>query len=62
MSRMIASPTCHRTYSAKRIAFHQNLPEHTVRGYVKDIYRHFGVGSRTELMHRFMVGDGGDLV
>ncbi len=46
--------------SAKRIAFHLKLSPHTVRGYIKDIYRHFDVGSRSELMHRFMVGDGRD--
>lgn len=44
--------------SAKQIAFHLGLTVNTVRGYVKDIYRHFTVGSRQELMRRFMVGDG----
>lgn len=48
--------------SAKRIALHLGLSIHTVRGYIKDVYRHFGVSSRTELMHRFMVGDGRDRV
>ena len=46
--------------TAKRIAFHLELSEHTVRGYVQDIYRHFGVNGRAELMRRFMVGDGRD--
>lgn len=46
--------------SAKRIAFHLDLSPHTIRGYVKEIYRHFDVGSRSELMRHFMVGDGSD--
>lgn len=46
--------------SAKRIAYHLDLSPHTVRGYVKDIYKHFDVGSRSELMRHFMVGDGSD--
>ncbi len=46
--------------SAKRIAFHLGLSPHTVRGYIKDIYRHFAIGSRSELMRHFMVGDGRD--
>ncbi len=45
----------------KRIAVHLDLSVHTVRGYIKEIYRHFGVGSRAELLRRFMVGDGGDM-
>ncbi|MEM6333719.1 MAG: helix-turn-helix transcriptional regulator [Planctomycetota bacterium] len=47
--------------AVKRIAYHLELSEHTVRGYVQDIYRHFGVSGRAELMRRFMVGDGRDL-
>lgn len=46
--------------SAKRIAYHLGLSDHTVRGYIKDLYRHLDVGSRPELMRRFMVGNGGD--
>ena len=46
--------------SAKQVAFNLGLSTHTVRGYVKDIYRHFDVSSRAELMRRFMVGDGHD--
>lgn len=48
-------------HSAKRIAYHLELSEHTIKGYIKDIYRHYDVGSRAELMRRFMLGDGGDL-
>ncbi len=46
--------------STKRVAFNLDLSPHTVRGYVKDIYKHFKVGSRSELMRHFMVGDGSD--
>lgn len=45
----------------KRIAYQLDLSEHTVRGYIKDIYRHFNVDGRIELMKRFALGDGGDL-
>lgn len=48
--------------AAKRIALHLGLSPHTVRGYIKDIYRHFEVSSRSDLMRRFMVGDGSDRV
>lgn len=40
--------------SRKQIAAHLNLSEHTVSGYAKDIYRHFGVHSHPELMKRFL--------
>ena len=43
----------------KRIAYHLSLSDHTVRGYIKDIYRHFDVTTRGDLMRRFMVGDCG---
>lgn len=46
--------------TSKRIAHHLGLSDHTVRGYIKQIYKHFQVGSRTELLRRFMVGDGQD--
>jgi DNA-binding CsgD family transcriptional regulator len=46
-------------HSAKRIAFLLKLSDHTVRGYIKAIYKHFDVSSRAELMRRFMVGDDG---
>lgn len=48
--------------SIKNIAGNLTLSEHTVRGYVKDLYKHFDVNSRAALMRRFMVGDGGDVV
>jgi DNA-binding CsgD family transcriptional regulator len=48
-------------HNAKRIAYLLKLSDHTVRGYIKDIYRHFQVSSRAELMRRFLVGDGGDI-
>jgi len=43
---------------SKSIANHLGLSPHTVRDYVKQVYRHFEVGSHIELMRRFMVGDG----
>lgn len=46
--------------SSKSIAHHLGLSQHTVRDYVKQVYRHFDVGSHPELMRRFMVGDGYD--
>ena len=45
----------------KLIADDLGLSIHTVHGYVRDIYRHFGVNSHPELMTRFTRGDGGDL-
>lgn len=39
--------------SRKQIAAHMNLSEHTVSGYVRDVYRHFMVHSHPELMKRF---------
>ena len=40
----------------KEIAAQLHLSEHTVHGYTKQVYRHFGVRSRTELFARFMGG------
>lgn len=45
----------------KQIADDLSLSIHTVHGYVRDIYRHFGVNSHPELMTRFTRGDGGDI-
>lgn len=42
----------------KQIAADFELSIHTVGGYVKEIYRHFGVNSHAELMRRFVNGDG----
>ena len=44
----------------KQIAADFDLSIHTVGGYVKDIYRQFGVNSHAELLCRFVDGDGGD--
>ena len=35
--------------SEKQVAYHLGLSHHTIHGYVKAIYRHFGVSSRGEL-------------
>ena len=42
--------------TALQIADRLCLSPHTVRDYVKAIYRHFAVCSRAELMHRFLHG------
>lgn len=39
----------------KQIAHHLRLSRHTVHDYVKAIYRHFSVTSRTDLLRRFML-------
>jgi DNA-binding NarL/FixJ family response regulator len=44
----------------KEIAASLSLSEHTIAGYQKSIYSHFGVGSHAALMRRFQLGDGGD--
>lgn len=44
------------------IATQLNLSQHTVNDYVKEIYFIFGVSSHAELIHRFIIGDGGDLL
>lgn len=46
----------------KQIANDLGLSIHTVHGYVRDLYRHFGVNSHLELINRFTRGDGGDLL
>ena len=47
-------------WSRKKIAVHLGISENTVHGYVKDIFKHFGVHSQAELLARFTSGDGGD--
>jgi DNA-binding CsgD family transcriptional regulator len=46
--------------SRSQIAEHLEISPHTADGYVKDVYRHFGVHSHAELIMRFQSGDGGD--
>ena len=48
--------------SHKQIASHMNISKYTVQGYIKQVYRHFGVSSQAELMSRFFQGDGQDTV
>ncbi|MGE9296625.1 MAG: helix-turn-helix transcriptional regulator [Puniceicoccales bacterium] len=43
--------------SRKAIAAHLGISENTVSGYVKEIYRHFGVSSQPELMRKFLLGE-----
>ena len=47
-------------FHRKGIADSLDLSLHTVGGYIKEVYRHFKVRSQSELMHRFLRGDGGD--
>ena len=47
-------------WSRKKIAAHLAISENTVHGYVKDIFKHFGTHSQSELLARFTRGDGGD--
>jgi DNA-binding NarL/FixJ family response regulator len=47
-------------WGRKRIADHLGLSVNTVHGYSKVIFRHFGVHSQAELIHRLTKGDGGD--
>ena len=48
-------------WSRKQVAHQLGLAENTVHGYVKEIYRHYGVHSHAELVKRFSKGDGGDV-
>ena len=48
-------------YSRKEIAASLELSIHTVGEYVNELYSRFGVHSQTDLVRRFLVGDGGDL-
>jgi DNA-binding CsgD family transcriptional regulator len=43
-----------------KIASLLHLSPHTVKDYMKAIYKHFGVCSQLELIHRFRFGDAGD--
>jgi DNA-binding CsgD family transcriptional regulator len=47
-------------WSRKKIALHLGISVNTVHGYVKVIFKHFGVHSQSELLARFAQGDGGD--
>ena len=47
--------------SHKQIAARMNISPNTLHGYIKAIYRHFGVNSQAELMSRFYQGNGHDL-
>jgi DNA-binding CsgD family transcriptional regulator len=47
-------------YSRKVIADTMNISINTVSGYIKDIYRFFGVNSHPELINRFFLGNGGE--
>lgn len=41
-------------YSRKEMAYALEISENTVSGYVKEVYRHFGVHSQTDLVRKFM--------
>ena len=44
----------------KKIAAHLGLSLNTVHGYTKEVFKHFGVHSQSELVSRLGKGDGGD--
>ncbi len=46
--------------SRKAMAREMEISINTVSGYVRDIYRLFGVNSQAQLVSRFFRGDGGD--
>ncbi len=46
--------------SHKVIAAQMGISPHTLRDHIKVIYRHFGVHSHAELLHRFFRGNGMD--
>jgi DNA-binding CsgD family transcriptional regulator len=48
-------------WSRKQVAHQLGITENTIHGYVKEIYRHYGVHSHAGLVKRFSRGDGGDL-
>lgn len=45
-------------FSRKHVADRLKISENTVAGYAKEVYRHFGVNSQAELMHKFLSGSG----
>ncbi len=47
-------------YDRRKIGEQLGLSMNTVGGYVAEVYRQFNVHSQSELMHRFLVGNGGD--
>lgn len=44
----------------KQIADSLEISPNTLSGYIKDVYKYFGVGSQPELMRKFLVGYVGD--
>lgn len=50
-----------QSHSRKEIAYSLGISINTVSGYVKEIYRYFGVHSQAEMIRRFIEGDGGDV-
>jgi len=44
----------------KQIASGVGISIHTTQDYIKQVYRYFNVNSQTQLMNRFIKGDGGD--
>lgn len=47
-------------WDRKKIARHLGISPNTVHGYLKEIFRHFGVSSQAELIARMSKGDGND--
>lgn len=49
-------------WNRKQIAEHLGITPNTTAGYIKSIYRYFGVTSQAQLLSRFVRGDGNDSV
>lgn len=49
-------------WNRKQIASHLGIAPDTAAGYIKQVYRRFGVGSQPQLISKFVRGDGGDSV
>lgn len=43
-------------WERKKIAWKLGISENTVSGYIREMYRHFGVNSQPELLHKSRVG------
>lgn len=49
-------------WNRRKIAEHLGITLNTSAGYIKEVYRHFGVSSQVQLLSTFLKGDGGDTV
>lgn len=59
--RLRTTLDCHLDgMSRKQIAYHLDLSENTISGYVRDVHKFYKVQSHAQLMMRFRDGDSGD--